>query len=68
MSKVKSRKISMVKNRPKLSRPFSAFDFHENKSKILPKFWNQPENVENDENYTGIFKNRQPLPKIPVHF
>ena len=35
----------------KLSGTFSAFDFHENKSKILPKFWSQPENVKN----SGIF-------------
>ena len=63
-----SQKFLMVKNCPKLSRLFSAFDFHENKSKILPKFRNQPENVKNVENYTGIFENRQPLSKIPVHF
>ena len=60
MSKVESRKISTVENRPKISRLYFAFDFHENKSKILPKFWNQPEKVKNVEYYTGIVKNRQP--------
>ena len=32
-----SQKFLTTKNRLKLSRPFSAFDFHENKPKIFPK-------------------------------
>ena len=60
MSKVESRKILTVENCPKLSRRYSAFDFHENLPKILPKHRNIPGNVENVKNipeflvYDGI--------------
>ena len=54
-------KFSEIKNCPKLSRPFSAFGFHENKPKIFPKLkFETPV-----QKYTEIFKNIPEFLKIP---
>ena len=46
-------KFLTIENHPELSRPFSAFDFHKNKSKIFPKL----EFETPVQKYTGIFEN-----------
>ena len=49
-----SQKFLTVKNHPKLSRLYFNFNFHKNKSKILPKFRNQLENVKNIPEFLKI--------------
>ena len=68
-SKVESRIVSTVENRPKLSRLYFAFDFRESVTettetltenayrKYLPKIYRNFQNMSKMTNITGIFEN-----------
>ena len=62
-----SRKSKIFNGRKSSETKLSLFRFRLLR-KLTENLTETPENVKNVKNYTGIFKNRQPLPKIPVHF